>query len=173
MTEIDKHYGTHGAQPHEAGRAKPYGSGASPKGGLEGVADQAKAGAGAARKTAEDLIDKASEWGRGTFQSATQATGDVRRRSAAQLGRHRRTVESFVEDNPVMVGVVGLAVGLLAGALLPGTRRENEVFGRYADEAREQGLRYARDLAEQGKHLVEEGLESVRSAERPPEAGAA
>ncbi len=173
MNEVDNHYAAQGS--HEPGRPKSsYGSAPAPKGGLEGVADQAKAGVGAARKTAEDLIDKASEWGRGTYQSATQATGDARRKSAAQLGRHKRTVESFVEDNPVMVGVVGLAVGLLAGALLPGTRKENEVFGRYADEAREQGLRYARDLAEQGKHLVEEGLDNAgRVAEQQPEAGQA
>jgi hypothetical protein len=60
-----------------------------------------------------------------------------------------------------MVGVVGLAAGLLVGALLPTTRRENQVFGRYADEVREQGMRYARELAEQGKSLVEENLQAV------------
>ena len=43
-------------------------------------------------------------------------------------------------------------------ALLPNPRRENQVFGRYADEVRDQGLRYARDLAQQGKQFVEENL---------------
>ena len=86
---------------------------------------------------------------------------DAGRRSSAQLARHRRGIEGFVEENPVMVGVVGLAAGLLVGALLPTTRRENQVFGRYADEVREQGMRYARELAEQGKSLVEENLQAV------------
>jgi hypothetical protein len=56
----------------------------------------------------------------------------------------------------MVVGLVGLAAGLLLGALLPRTRRENEMFGEWADEVRSQGLRYARDAANRGRDYVEE-----------------
>lgn len=40
----------------------------------------------------------------------------------------RRTVES-IENNPLSVLVGGIAVGVLAGALLPRTERESELLG--------------------------------------------
>jgi hypothetical protein len=42
------------------------------------------------------------------------------------------------------------------GALLPRTRRENEFFGEWADEVRNQGMRYAREAAHRGREYVEE-----------------
>jgi hypothetical protein len=63
-----------------------------------------------------------------------------------------------VTENPVLVGVVGLAAGLMLGALLPRTRREDRAFGRWADEVREQGMRYARDMTQRGREYVDEAL---------------
>ena len=158
MNETEKHYsgqgggtGAHGS----AGKQADAGSiveqaTTTAREGLKSAADAAKSATEAVRSTASDAYGRAS-----------QTVGDARRRSAAHVTRHRRGVEAFVEENPVMVGVVGLAAGLLIGALLPTTRRENQVFGRYADEVREQGMRYARELAEQGKSMVEENLEAV------------
>lgn len=100
---------------------------------------------------------------------ATRNATYARRRSAAEFNRSRRQVESFVEENPVMIGVAGLAAGLLIGAMLPGTRRENQVFGRYADEARREGVRYAQAVAEQGKSILEENLQGLRSSDASPE----
>jgi hypothetical protein len=58
----------------------------------------------------------------------------------------------------MVVGLVGLAAGLLLGALLPRTRRENEMFGEWADEVRNQGVRYAREAADRGREYVEEAF---------------
>jgi hypothetical protein len=59
-----------------------------------------------------------------------------------------------------MVGVVGLAAGLVIGALLPRTRHEDRAFGHWADEVRDQGLRYAREATQRGREYVEEALGS-------------
>lgn len=124
-------------------------------------------------KTASDYRDKAS-----------QAYDDARGWAADQHDTHRRrlnegaerlrqgksSVESFVTDNPLLVGVVGVAAGLLLGALLPRTRREDEAVGPWADEVRGQGMRYARDLTSKGREFVETALdpEAIKAAaERP------
>ena len=70
----------------------------------------------------------------------------------------RGTIERFIAENPVMVGVIGLAAGLLLGALLPRTRQENRAFGAWSDEVRDQGRRYARDMASRGREYVEEAF---------------
>lgn len=168
MNEAEKHYsgqgGGTGAGTTGAGAAG--GSSGPAKAGASGsVLDQATSAARDGIKSATDAARAASDSVRDTasdaYGRASRTVGDAGRRSAAEFTRRRRGIESFVEENPVMVGVVGLAAGLLIGALLPGTRRENRVFGRYADEVRDQGMRYARELAEQGKSMVEGNLEAV------------
>jgi hypothetical protein len=76
-----------------------------------------------------------------------------------------------VAENPIMVGLVGLAAGLLLGALLPRTRREDEMFGEWADEVREQGLRYAHDAAQRGRDYVEDNLMGEDAGFGRPESG--
>ncbi|MDQ4136203.1 MAG: hypothetical protein M3158_08480, partial [Pseudomonadota bacterium] len=65
----------------------------------------------------------------------------------------------------LMVGVMGLAAGLVIGALLPRTRQEDRAFGRWADEVRQQGMRYARDATQRGREYVEEALGGAESEE--------
>lgn len=168
MNEVEKHYAT---QPN----GEPsHGSGTAGRGDVAGTATRAVK---KATDTVRDSVDQASGWARDRYgetagwagdryESASRSATYARRRSAAELNRGRDGVSRFVEENPIMVGVVGLAAGLLAGALLPGTRRENQLLGRYADEVRDQGLRYAQDIAEQGRALVEENLGRGARADR-------
>lgn len=168
MNEVEKHYAT---QPrHEPSSGPGYGSGSSASGG--DLAETATRAVKRAAETARESVDQVSGWARERYgetsgwaaeryDSASRNATYVRRRSVAELNRGRDSVGQFVEENPIMVGVVGLAAGLLVGALLPGTRRENELLGRYADEVRDQGLRYAQNFAEQGRQIVEENLSRV------------
>ncbi|WP_243374036.1 hypothetical protein [Microvirga solisilvae] len=119
------------------------------------------------RHRAEGAYEGASEWARDTYERASDWASDAyegqRRRvrqmggrSAKAFGNARGGMQNYVHENPMVVGLVGLAAGLLLGALLPRTRRENELFGEWADEVRDQGLRYAREAANRGRDYVEE-----------------
>jgi hypothetical protein len=183
MNEVEKHYATQGAadgpgdnggragssssSPADIARSAIDQAVSSARSGLKGASDTTDT----AKRAASDVYDKASSWASDSYDSAARNAEYARRRSAEELARTRRNVGEFVEGNPIMIGVAGLAVGLLVGALLPSTRRENKVFGRYADEVRDQGKRYARELAEQGRQLVEEGLDTVASAAKPDQGG--
>ncbi|PVE22818.1 hypothetical protein DC522_18905 [Microvirga sp. KLBC 81] len=131
------------------------------------VTDKAQQMAGDMRHRAEEAYEGASEWARDTYDRASEWASDAyegqRRRvrhmggrSARAFGSARGSMQNYVSENPMVVGLVGLAAGLLLGALLPRTRRENEFFGEWADEVRNQGLRYARDAANRGREYVEE-----------------
>ena len=119
------------------------------------------------RQKAEDVYEDASEWAQDTYERASDWASDAysqQRRRVARwatvLTRFRQCLaaafQSYVSENPMVVGLVGLAAGLLLGALLPRTRRENEMFGEWADEVRNQRLRYAREAADRGREYVEE-----------------
>jgi ElaB/YqjD/DUF883 family membrane-anchored ribosome-binding protein len=124
--------------------------------------DQAQKRAGEAYEQAsdwaQDTYERASSWAGDTFSQGGDRFSHVRGRSTRALGGARTTVQDYVSENPMVVGIVGLAAGLLIGALLPRTRKEDETFGQWADEVREQGLRYAQDMTQRGREFVEESF---------------
>lgn len=133
------------------------------------VAGKAQQTADQVRQKAEEAYEGASEWARDTYERASHWASDayegqrrqanrMRGRSSRAFGNARGGVQNYVSENPMVVGLVGLAAGLLLGALLPRTRRENEMFGEWADEVRNQGLRYARDAANRGREYVEDAF---------------
>jgi len=122
---------------------------------------------GGARQRAGDMYEDAGAWAQDTYERASGWASDMYEGQSGRMGRMRDSsmrrfgnvrggVQQYVTENPMVVGIVGLAAGLLLGALLPRTRREDEFFGEWADEVRNQGLRYAREAANMGRDYVEE-----------------
>lgn len=130
-----------------------------------------------AAAAAEDVRDRVSDTAQGLRDKASDIYGDARGWASETADGHRRriegiadrgserlqqgktSVEQFVTENPLLVGVVGVAAGLLLGALLPRTRSEDRTVGPWADEVRGQGMRYARDFTSRGREFVETALD--------------
>lgn len=119
---------------------------------LGGAADQARDRASAA-------YDDVRERAQGLHRRNLRALDDLTSQGIDGLHRGRTAVERFVDDNPLLVGVVGVAAGLLLGALLPRTRQEDQNIGPWADEVRDQGLRYAREVTNIGREFVQTALD--------------
>ncbi len=122
-----------------------------------------------ASERAGELYEQASEWAREKYEQASSWASDTyenrgryldqaERYSMRGIGTAGSSVQRFVRENPVLVGVVGLAAGLLLGALLPRTRQEDRTMGRWSDELRDQGMRYARDMTHRGRQFVDEAF---------------
>ena len=150
--------------------------------------DRLGAGYKQARETATDALGDASDratrtygdakaWASDKYDEHSARAADLADRSVRTLHQHRTTTERFVSENPLLVGVVGVAAGLLLGALLPRTAKEDEAIGPYADDLRDQGLRYARDMTHRGRAFVEQALDpdnleaAVRRANAPEGTG--
>ena len=108
---------------------------------------------------ASGTYDDAREWASDAHRSGRRSIGEFAERGSQRLDRGKTNVEQFVTENPLLVGVVGLAAGMLLGALLPRTRREDETVGHWSDEVKDQGIRYARDFADRGREFVESALD--------------
>ena len=122
------------------------------------AAENVRESAGDLRERAGEAVEQATEWAREQYQEGARQLDDARRRSSRQVQRARTGVERFVSENPMMVGVMGLAAGLIIGALLPRTRQEDRFFGRWADDLRDQGMRYAKEAAQRSRELVEDAI---------------
>jgi hypothetical protein len=116
-----------------------------------------------AEKTAREGYDRASQWALEGYDRAARQAEAARRRSLTEIERVQDGAARVLRENPVMIGVIGLAAGVLFGALLPRTQREDEAFGRWSDELRERGIQYATELAQQGREMVEDALSDAAS----------
>jgi ElaB/YqjD/DUF883 family membrane-anchored ribosome-binding protein len=150
------------SQQNAQGQQTAQGKGGSTTEKAQQAADQVRQKAGdayeGASEWARDTYERASGWASDAYEQQSHRMGQMGGRGARAFGSARGGVQNYVSENPMVVGLVGLAAGLLLGALLPRTRRENEMFGEWADEVRNQGLRYARDAATRGREYVEENF---------------
>jgi ElaB/YqjD/DUF883 family membrane-anchored ribosome-binding protein len=108
------------------------------------------------RQTAADAYETARDRTSSAYQAAREAAGgavETVRDTARSAGK--RTVEG-VEANPLAAVVGGLALGVIAGALLPKTRHEEKVLGsagrKVTDTAR-QAIDAAKDA---GRSQIDE-----------------
>lgn len=108
------------------------------------------------RQRVRDAKDGISE----KMGSAKERAGDAAH-GAMDSARHRarQANEGFhhmLEDNPMAVGAMGIAVGALLGAMLPSTRKEDELLGEVSDELTDD----AKSLAKRGyEHAAQAGRE--------------
>jgi hypothetical protein len=152
--------GQHGSSGSQTGTGRQSGS--------QSAAEQARQAASQAGETVRQTADQVSKFARETYEQASSWASDTMSGRSSRSGRPRYArsgsrqgldrVQSYAAQNPVVVGLVGLAAGLLIGSLLPRTRREDEMFGEWADEVRNQGLRYAHEMGQRGREYVEEAF---------------
>jgi len=95
-------------------------------------------------------IDTARETATGALKSARETAADAARRTA-----------DGIEGNPLSVLVGGIAVGVLAGTLLPRTERETDLLGPMGKKITEGAAAAARAARDAGKaELMEAGISS-------------
>jgi ElaB/YqjD/DUF883 family membrane-anchored ribosome-binding protein len=157
--------------------SEPRGAGSSGDGMLQRAASKT-------RETAHDLRDKASEVGQrlsdtasGLTERAQQASSTARSRlhesaesaqaRVSDMGQRSRTeyyrakdrVGQLLDEQPLLVGAVGIAIGAALGAALPNTRRENELMGGTRDDllgrVKETALEQAETVKQSAQRVAE------------------
>lgn len=153
-----------------------------------------EAGAGLRERASEagaGLRERASEFRHGAQDRLSSAGGAVRgaseaaRRRAAQTRRRmmraghdaREGLDSLIEEQPLVLGALALAVGAALGGALPRSRTEDRMFGAQSDRAKrsvrtmaeEEGRKVratAGAVAAEAQHIADEAAGEVR--ERMP-----
>jgi hypothetical protein len=118
------------------------------------------------REAVEDTPDVAADYGhaaRETVESMKERAGDYAHSAWERGVRAKDSTAQTLQEYPVLVGVLGLAAGALAAALLPGTRREDALIGEKADTLK-------RSVTDAIRETTKEATEAVVAAanEKPP-----
>ena len=90
------------------------------------------------------------------LNEATPGTQDVKH--AARKGA------GIAQENPLGLAVGSLAIGFLAGMLIPETKVEHEKLGPMADQVKDQVQSTAQEALEHGKQVAQDVAETAQSS---------
>ncbi len=111
-------------------------------------------------QSVKESITGAADSVTGTVSDATPSAGDVKQ--AARKGA------GIAQENPLGLAVGSIAIGFLAGMLIPTTDVENEKLGPVADQVKDQVKETGQEALERGKQVAQEvastAQESVQQA---------
>jgi gas vesicle protein len=95
------------------------------------------------------------------LEDATPDSGQVKDGASQAVG--------IAEENPIGLALGGVAVGFIAGMLLPSTRMEDERVGPIAEEVKEKAIETGQEAVERGKDVA--GQVAEQAAETAQDAG--
>ena len=104
------------------------------------------------------VADKASSLGQQAKEQASELGSQARR----QVRRARLGFWQTMEENPLLIGAATLAVGVLAGFLLPSTDREDELMGETRDHLLDEVKEAGQQALDKGKHVAEAVVDKVK-----------
>ena len=117
---------------------------------------------------AKDSIQDKKESVMGVAQSAKdrlvgagQAVGD-KTPDTDQVKHQARRAGSVAQENPLGLAIGALAVGVLAGMLIPATRVEDEKLGQVSDDVVDRIKETGQDALERGKQVAQEAAQSAQ-----------
>jgi len=142
---------------------------------MDGLRSTAQSRVDDLRTTAQSRMEDVRTTAQDTMSTVQDRAGAVREQAMWQAGRARGGFEQMLEDNPLAVGAIALAVGAAFGLAAPSTPKENELFGDKRDKlmdraqsmAQEQLQRaqtVAQKVATQAQDTIKEEVGSQTSA---------
>jgi len=105
------------------------------------------------------VVQSAKERVAGAGQSVGEATPD-----AEQVSRQAKRAASVAQENPLGLAAGAVAVGFLAGMLIPSTRVEDEKLGPVADDVKDRAKQTGQEALERGKQVAQDAAQTARQS---------
>jgi hypothetical protein len=127
----------------------------------------------------EDVTSKVSETATRAKQAVTGTTsrvGDAASGTAARVGlaiptggeanQQAKRAVGVARENPLGLAVGAVAVGFLAGLVVPRTRGENERLGPVADQVKDKVKETGQEALDRGKQVAQEAVSGAADTVR-------
>jgi gas vesicle protein len=89
--------------------------------------------------------------------SITGATPD-----GDQVAQGARRAAGLAQENPLGLALGAVAVGFVAGMVIPSTKVEDEHIGEMADQLKDKAKEAGQEVVERGKDVAQQAAESAR-----------
>ena len=139
----------------------------------DGTTDFVSTAGDRVHETQERVVERVGE----VRERAGEVIGDVAGRArhiASDIGDGTRRgfysatdrFDSTLNDNPVAIGVVALAVGMAAGLAIPESRRERQMMGPYRDQLVDRVRETVDETRERVQNVAERVVDETKDAAR-------
>jgi gas vesicle protein len=116
------------------------------------------------KESISDKTERLKNQMAGTSARLNEATPD-----SGQVKEGAQHAVGVAEENPIGLAIGGIAVGFLAGMLIPSTRIEDERVGPLADQVKEKAVETGQEAVERGKDVA--GQVAEQATQTAQEAG--
>ena len=96
-------------------------------------------------------------------ERAKDSLADKKDRAVESITQTKEGAQRAVgvaQENPIGLAIGGVAIGFLAGMVIPSTRVEDERMGGIAHQAREKAVEAGQEAVERGRTVVREAVQS-------------
>ena len=83
---------------------------------------------------------------------------------AGDVKHKARQATSVAQENPLGLAIGSVAIGFLAGMLIPSTRVEDEKLGPIADDVKEKVRETGQEALEHGKQVAQDAAEAAKES---------
>jgi Protein of unknown function (DUF3618) len=128
---------------------------------LQDKKESAKESVVGATRTVKEKLVGATESVSGTTGSATARVGEAAP-DKEQVKHQARRAKGLAQENPIGLAIGSIAVGFLAGLIVPATRVEDEKLGEASDQVIEKAKETGQEALEHGKQVVQEAAQSAK-----------
>jgi len=134
-----------------------------------GLQESANAAGSAMRDAASTAYDSASNAASNAYDAAAERSrqgADVFARGARSMRDNAaaggRNVVEFLQEQPLVLAGIGLAVGAMLGASLPSTDVEDKMMGDASDAAKHDAKAFVEEQADKGKAVAEQAWNAAK-----------
>ena len=131
-------------------------------GAYEGVSNAASSAYGGVTSAASSAYEGVSD----VASNAYSGVGDYAGRAYEKVGDYgtqaREQYDYYIEENPLAVGAVALAVGAAVGFAIPSTRYESDLMGEYSQQVYDKAQTAASGLVDKVKTVATETVQTVQ-----------
>jgi Protein of unknown function (DUF3618) len=128
---------------------------------LQDKRDSAKESVMGATQTVKEKLVGAKDSVSDTAGSATSRVGDATP-DREQVKRQARQAKGVAQENPLGLAIGSIAVGFIAGMLVPSTRVEDEKLGELSDQVIDKAKQTGQEALEHGKQVAQETAQSAQ-----------
>jgi len=109
-----------------------------------------------AREKVGEVLGSAKDKTGAAYAAAADRTSDAVEAARVKASQARRATSDGIEENPLAALIGGIAVGVLIGALLPRSKREDEALGPIASRLTDAARTAAAAARDAGKQSLDE-----------------
>ena len=113
------------------------------------------------KSRAKERVAGATESVKAKLVGARDTVGDATP-DGAQVKRTARQAGGLAQENPLGLAIGSIAVGFVAGLLVPATRVEDEKLGDLSDQVVEKAKETGQEALERGKQVAQEAAQAAK-----------